>query len=85
MNTDRNYLLYTEKFALAQVEVILHGGSLIKRYGEQTILVELPENVRPCNLIFASSEKPEILDEEGMGVTERWNAWDQSFLPMQSS
>ena len=85
MNEERTYLLFTDNFSLAYVELLLYNGRLIQRFGEKTLLVVLPIAVKQKDLLFSSIRHPEHIDEAGKAALDKWAAWDQSFLPLYSA
>lgn len=85
MSEERTYLLFTDNFSLAYVEILLYNGRLIQLFGEQTMLVILPLGVKQKDLLFSSISRPDQIDEDGKEALDKWAAWDQSFLPLYSA
>lgn len=71
MLTNR-YLLFTDNFILAQLEVLLLGGRVLKKISEQIFFISIPANIDIKNLQYSNTEVPQKICNSALCMlTER--------------
>lgn len=71
MLTNR-YLLFTDNFLLARLEVLLLGGSVLKKISEQIFFISIPANIDIKNLQYSNTEVPQQICNNALCMlTER--------------
>jgi hypothetical protein len=65
-------LLFTERMTSAMTEIQAHEGSIIHVFGNQAMVVHLPDSVAPGALAHSSVKQPKDLDETVLLLINGW-------------
>ncbi len=80
----RNLLLFTNNYDVAEQEIQLLGGDVIKKISSRVFFATLPTAVSKRQISYSSIKNPRAinLDSNEKEVFESWNLWNQDFLSL---